>query len=136
MQAGAEAMNLFSVIGISITTLGTVLVAFITSKSRKEQKNIQRETESGAVKSEQKILAAIDELKQGLENNSRVTVASARAMISQIYTDHKEEKKISEKTWQNVIELHDAYKSVKIDGHTPNSWCDAIVDEMRTWDKQ
>ena len=136
MQAGAEAMNLFSVIGISITTLGTVLVAFITSKSRKEQKNIQRETESGAVKSEQKILAAIDELKQGLENNSRVTVASARAMISQIYTDHKEDKKISEKTWQNVIELHDAYKSVKIDGHTPNSWCDAIVDEMRTWDKQ
>lgn len=136
MQAGAEAMNLFSVIGISITTLGTVLVAFITSKSRKEQKNIQRETESGAVKSEQKILAAIDELKKGLENNSRVTVASARAMISQIYTDHKENKKISEKTWQNVIELHDAYKSVKIDGHTPNSWCDAIVDEMRTWDKQ
>ena len=136
MQAGAEAMNLFSVIGISITTLGTVLVAFITSKSRKEQKNIQRETESGAVKSEQKILAAIDELKQGLENNSRVTVASARAMISQIYTDHKEDKKISEKTWQNVIELHEAYKSVKIDGHTPNSWCDAIVDEMRTWDKQ
>ena len=136
MQAGAETMSLFTVIGTAITTAGTIIVALITTKTRRDQKTIQRETESGTEESKQAILAALKRVENGLANNSRVTVANARAMISQIYTEHKDDKKISEKTWQNVLELHEAYKSVKIDGHTPNSWCDAIVDEMKTWDKQ
>lgn len=136
MQAGAETMSLFTVIGTAITTAGTIIVALITTKTRRDQKTIQRETENGTEESKQAILAALKRVENGLANNSRVTVANARAMISQIYTEHKDDKKISEKTWQNVLELHEAYKSVKIDGHTPNSWCDAIVDEMKTWDKQ
>lgn len=136
MQAGAETMSLFTVIGTAITTAGTIIVALITTKTRRDQKTIQKETESGTEESKQEILAALKRVENGLANNSRVTVANARAMISQIYTEHKDDKKISEKTWQNVLELHEAYKSVKIDGHTPNSWCDAIVDEMKTWDKQ
>lgn len=125
----------FGIIGTIITTTGTVAVAIITSKTRQAQKNIQRESEDSAEGNKKEILAAVGEIKAGLENNSRVTVATARSMISQVYTAHKNDQKISEKTWRNVLELHEAYKSVRIDGHTPNSWCDQIVEEMKTWEK-
>ncbi|MBQ1308128.1 MAG: hypothetical protein IIY54_10690 [Ruminococcus sp.] len=135
MDEAAQATSWITIIGTLITTAGTVAVAFITSKTHRAQKNIQRETEDNAEDNKREILGAIDEIKAGLENNSRVTVANARAMISQVYTANKDRKAISEKTWRNVLELHDAYKSVKIDGHAPNSWCDQIVDEMRNWEK-
>ena len=135
MDEAAQATSWITIIGTLITTAGTVAVAFITSRTHRAQKNIQREAEYNAEDNKREILGAIDEIKAGLENNSRVTVANARAMISQVYTANKERKAISEKTWRNVLELHDAYKAVKIDGHAPNSWCDQIVDEMRSWEK-
>lgn len=135
MDEAAQATSWITIIGTLITTAGTVAVAFITSRTHRAQKNIQREVKDNADDNKSEILGAIDEIKAGLENNSRVTVANARAMISQVYTTNKERKAISEKTWRNVLELHDAYKSVQIDGHTPNSWCDQIVDEMSSWKK-
>lgn len=135
-EATIAANSWLTIVGTLITTAGTVMVALITTKTRRDQKNIQRETEDIAEDNKKEILEAIDELKSGLENNSRVTVANARALISQVYTANKDRKKITEKSWRNVMELHEAYKAVKIDGHTPNSWCDAIVEEMKSWDKE
>lgn len=135
MNEAATASSWITIIGTLITTAGTVLVALITSKTRRDQKNIQREAEDNAEDNKKEILGAIDELQAGLDNNSRVTVANARAVIGRIYAEHKDQKRISAQTWSNIMELHDAYKSVKVDGHTPNSWCDQLVEEMKTWEK-
>lgn len=135
MNEAATASSWITIIGTLITTAGTVLVALITSKTRRDQKNIQREAEDNAEDNKKEILGAIDELQAGLDNNSRVTVANARAVIGRIYAEHKDQKRISAQTWSNIMELHDAYKGVKIDGHTPNSWCDQLVEEMKTWEK-
>lgn len=136
MEDASAVSSWVTIAGTLITTAGTVLVALITTKTRREQKHIQRETEDNAEDNKQEILGAIDELKTGLQNNSRVTVANARALISQVYTANKDKREITEKAWRNVLELHEAYKSVTIDGHTPNSWCDQIVEEMKTWEKK
>ena len=135
MEEAASISSWVTLLGTIVTTAGTVLVALITTKTRRDQKKIQQEAEDNADDNKKEILGAIDELRGGLESNSRVTVANARALISQVYTANKDKKEISEKAWRNVCELHEAYKSVKIDGHTPNSWCDQIVDEMKTWKK-
>lgn len=135
MNEAATASSWITIIGTLITTAGTVLVALITSKTRRDQKNIQREAEDNAEDNKKEVLGAIDELQAGLDNNSRVTVANARAVIGRIYAEHKDQKRISAQTWSNIMELHDAYKGVKIDGHTPNSWCDQLVEEMKTWEK-
>lgn len=131
MELAAEASGWVGIAGTAITTIGTVAVAFITARGRSAQKKIAKENNEH----KDEIIQAITELKTEVGNNSRVTVANARAMISQVYTANKDRKAISEKTWRNVMELHEAYKSVKIDGHTPNSWCDQIVEEMTHWEK-
>ena len=135
MDEAAATSSWITIIGTLITTAGTVLVALITTKTRRDQKTIQREAEDAAEDNKKEILGAIDELQSGLENNSRVTVANTRAVIGRIYAEHKDAKRISAQTWSQIMELHDAYKSVKIDGHTPNSWCDQLVEEMKTWEK-
>lgn len=130
-----NALGWFGIIGTAITTTGTVLVAIISAKNSQRTKTIQRETTETADDNKKEILGAIEDLKGEIASNSRVTVATARSQISQVYTENKDKKQISEKSWRNVCELHEAYKSVKIDGHTPNSWCDQIVEEMSHWEK-
>lgn len=130
-----NALGWFGIIGTAITTTGTVLVAIISAKNSQRTKTIQKETTETADDNKKEILGAIEDLKDEIASNSRVTVATARSQISQVYTENKDKRQISEKTWRNVCELHEAYKSVKIDGHTPNSWCDQIVEEMSHWEK-
>lgn len=135
MEEAAATSSWITIIGTLITTAGTVLVALITTKTRRDQKSIQRQTEDAAEDNKKEILGAIDGLKDGLEGNSRVTVAATRAIIGRIYSERKNTKEIDERTLAQVMELHDAYKKVSIDGHTPNSWCDQLVEEMKTWKK-
>ena len=135
MEDAEAASSCLTIIGTLITTAGTVLVALITTKTRHDQKKIQRKAEDNAECNKKEILGAISELRSGLESNSRVTVANARAIVGRIYTDYKDKKQISTQTWSQIMELHDAYKGVKIDGHTPNSWCDQLTEEMKTWEK-
>lgn len=135
MEEAAATSSWITIVGTLITTAGTVLVALITTKTRRDQKSIQRQTEDAAEDNKKEILGAIDELKEGLEGNSRVTVAATRAIIGRIYSERKNTKEIDERTLAQVMELHDAYKKVRIDGHTPNSWCDQLVEEMKTWKK-
>lgn len=135
MNGAATASSWITIVGTLISTAGTVLVALITTKTRRDQKSIQRQTEDAAEDNKKEILGAISELRSGLESNSRVTVANARAVVGRIYAEYKDKKQISAQTWSQVMELHDAYKGVKIDGHTPNSWCDQLTEEMKTWKK-
>lgn len=112
--------------GIVVTTTGSVLVALIGNRKRAKEDSERNRTE---------ILEAIKGVKTDLAANSRATVATTRGLISQVYTEYKKEKKLPEKTWRNVMDLYEAYKGIKIDGHTPNSWCDELVNEMKTWEK-
>lgn len=110
--------------GTVITTAGTVAVAIITTKNRSEQK-------AGNTS----VMESLEGIKLDLAKNTKATVATTRGLISQVYTAHKDKKEISEKTWRNVCDLYEAYKGITIDGHTPNSWCDTIVEEMKGWKK-
>lgn len=109
-----------------ISTLGGVVVALITvglpilAKSKKDTPQI---------------LDAISGVSKDVANNSRLTVATARANLESIYHRYKTKKAMPEKTWLLVCELHQAYKAVQIDGHVPNSWADSLYKEMETWKK-
>lgn len=117
---------LISLAGVGITASAGVIVAIInTRKAGMEAANQNRE----------EILAAIADVRKDLSANSRATVATTRSLISGIYEGYKDAKKLPEKTWRNILDLYEAYKGITIDGHTPNSWCDEIVEEMRTWEK-
>jgi len=132
--------------GEAILVVGVISLVWLNGSTHRGQRKAHKESErsmgdldkkmNSVLKELNRANSNVDELRQGLHSNSKVTVATARSMINQIYTEHKDAKEIDEKTWRNVMELHDAYKSVSIDGHTPNSWCDAMVDEMRKWAKK
>lgn len=112
--------------GVIVTTTGSIIVALIGNRKRAKEDAERNRTE---------ILEAIKGLKSDIAANSRATVATTRGLISQVYTENKNDKKLPEKTWRNVMDLYEAYKGITIDGHTPNSWCDELVNEMKTWKK-
>lgn len=112
--------------GVIVTTTGSIIVALIGNRKRAKEDAERNRTE---------ILEAIGGLKSDIAANSRATVATTRGLISQVYTENKNDKKLPEKTWRNVMDLYEAYKGITIDGHTPNSWCDELVNEMKTWKK-
>jgi len=112
--------------GVIVTTTGSIIVALIGNRKRAKEETERSRTE---------ILEAIGGLKSDIAANSRATVATTRGLISQVYTENKDDKKLPEKTWRNVMDLYEAYKGITIDGHTPNSWCDELVNEMKTWKK-
>lgn len=109
----------------AITTAGAVAVALIQNR---------RKTAEQAEANTQKILGAIADVKKELNANSRATVATTRGLISNAYWQYKPTKKIPEQVMHNIMDLYEAYKGIQVDGHTPNSWCDALVDEMKTWE--
>ena len=111
--------NVLTLAGVCITATSGVIIAIVQTTSNNQKK----------------VLAAIDGVKQDLTANSRATVATTRSQISNIHEKYKKTKQIPEKTWKNVLDLYEAYKGITIDGHTPNSWCDEIVEEMRKWEK-
>lgn len=127
--------GLLTLAGTVITTAGTIAVAIITTRTRNERKAQDYETKRMAGAIEDRMVERLDKIEQELKANSKVTTANARGMVSQVYTQYKTKKALPEKTWQNVMDLYGAYKSEIIDGHVPNSWCDALVEEMKTWDK-
>ena len=106
MDGGQIAM----IISTAITATATVIVAYLTHSNKKTQ-------------------------AEANDTANRLSVAQARATIAHIYEDHKENAKINSEVWASVEDLYSADKSTTIDGHVPNSWCDSIVKEMRTWKK-
>jgi len=111
--------NVLTLAGVCVTAASGVIVAIVQTTAS----------------SQKKVLGAIGDVKKDLSANSRATVATTRSLISGIHEKYKNTKKLPEKTWRNVLDLYEAYKGITIDGHTPNSWCDEIVEEMRKWEK-
>lgn len=115
---------LIGLAGIFITASGGVVVAIInTKKVALEQSNANKK----------EILKAIAEVRTELNANSRATVATTRGLISNAYWQYREEKTLPEAVRRNIIDLYEAYKGIQVDGHTPNSWCDELIAEMKTW---
>lgn len=106
MDGGQFAM----IISTAITATATVIVAYLTHSNKKTQ-------------------------AEANDTANRLSVSQARATIAHIYDDHKQTREIDEQVWASVEDLYTAYKSTTVDGHVPNSWCDSIVKEMRTWKK-
>lgn len=117
-------IGLITLAGTVITAGGTIVVALISNGNHREQKRSNGDTQN-----------SLEEIKVELKKNTKATVASSRAFISQVYSEHKDKKEITEQTWRNVLDLYAAYKDTTVNGHVPNSWCDALVEEMKTWSK-
>lgn len=130
-----DGIGIIGLAGTVVTTAGTVAVAYLTNRNRQEQQHRNKENMQAVDKIESNILNSIDELRTELRQNNQVTVATARSSINQIYEINKAKKEISPQDWRSVVEIYEAYKKTTVDGHIPNSWCDEIVDEMRTWKK-
>ena len=115
---------LIGLAGVTVTASGGVIVALIGNRKNAAEQ---------ASKNTGKILEAVAAVKSDLSANSRATVATTRGLISDTYWRYKGTKQIPEAVMRNIMDLHEAYKGIQIDGHTPNSWCDSLVDEMKTW---
>lgn len=74
------------------------------------------------------------ELTARLATNDVATVSVVRNNLRDIYYKIRPYGMISDTDYRAVTELYNAYKSVTLpDGHHPNSWCDALYEEMQTW---
>lgn len=74
------------------------------------------------------------ELTARLAANDAATVSVVRNNLRDIYYKIRPYGMISDTDYRAVTELYNAYKSVTLpDGHHPNSWCDALYQEMQTW---
>lgn len=102
-----------------------------TADQHCEQLDTNKEIITKAIKDNTETLAHLDE---NLTANNKVTVATARAALKSIY-DRLVPNKVLTITEKSMIEeMYSAYKAVTYpDGHHPNSWADAIVQDMRSW---
>ena len=112
-----------SMFGATVSAISAIIIAKINRDKKKEREE--------AEKTNRLLEALTIEVKAG----NKVSVATARSVIALIYDDNKTNRKIEAGVWESVSDLYDAYKSIKIDGHTPNSWCDSMVNEMKNWKK-
>lgn len=75
-------------------------------------------------------------VSEQLAANDVVTVSVVRQEIRQLYYQLLPHKMISVVDFRALNEMYEAYKAVTLpDGHHPNSWCDALYNEMQTWEK-
>lgn len=76
----------------------------------------------------------IQELKDKLSANDVATVAVVRQNIRKLYYKLQPYQMISITDYRALNEMYNAYKGVTLpDGHHPNSWCDALYEEMSSW---
>lgn len=74
------------------------------------------------------------ELTARLAANDVATVSVVRNNLRDIYYKIRPYGMISDTDYRAITELYTAYKSVTLpDGHHPNSWCDALYEEMKGW---
>lgn len=116
-------------------------------RSAKTNSNLQSATDklenaveenTNLAKENQKLIKsnidAIAEIKDRLATNDVATVSVVRNNLRDIYYKIRPYGMISDTDYRAVTELYNAYKSVTLpDGHHPNSWCDALYQEMQTW---
>lgn len=122
-MSGMNFTDICSVLSVVISTIGTIVITIIKVGSRKSQREYE------------KMAHEIKRNTQEIQCGNKVSVATARAQIAQIYNQCRKQQQIEQGLWESVSDLYDAYKSTTINGHTPNSWCDSMVNEMKTWKK-
>lgn len=133
----AYAAPVFSFLGL--------IVQFILSNRSKTDKKQQTEElgdkieENNRLVRENKALIesntkAIQELKNKLSANDIATVAVVRQNIRKLYYDLQPYQMITLTDYRALNEMYNAYKGVTLpNGHHPNSWCDALYEEMSSW---
>lgn len=107
-----------------VSSLSAVIVAYIVNVMAKKQGDNHDET-----------MEALKQLRSECAATRRIAVTNARSNIALVYEKYKNVKEIDNMLMQDVQDLYDAYKSTTVEGHTPNSWCDEVVAEMKTWKK-
>lgn len=135
----AYAAPVFSFLGL--------IAQFILSNRSKTDKKQQTEElgdkieENNRLVRENKALIesntkAIQELKDKLSANDVATVAVVRQNIRKLYYDLQPYQMISNTDYRALNEMYNAYKGVTLpNGHHPNSWCDALYEEMSSWER-
>lgn len=133
----AYAAPVFSFLGL--------IAQFILSNRSKTDKKQQTEElgdkieENNRLVRENKALIesntkAIQELKGKLSANDVATVAVVRQNIRKLYYDLQPYQMITITDYRALNEMYNAYKGVTLpNGHHPNSWCDALYEEMSSW---
>lgn len=133
----AYAAPVFSFLGL--------IAQFILSNRSKTDKKQQTEElgdkieENNRLVRENKALIesntkAIQELKDKLSANDIATVAVVRQNIRKLYYDLQPYQMITITDYRALNEMYNAYKGVTLpDGTHPNSWCDALYEEMSSW---
>lgn len=112
-----------SMAGAVVSAISAIIVAKINHDNARSKAEAEKTQET------------LQRLTREVQSGNKVTVASARSLISQIYDQNKAKHTIEQAVWESVSDLYDAYKGVKVDGHVPNSWCDSLVNEMKSWKK-
>lgn len=135
----AYAAPVFSFLGL--------IAQFILSNRSKTDKKQQTEElgdkieENNRLVRENKALIesntkAIQELKDKLSANDVATVAVVRQNIRKLYYDLQPYQMITITDYRALNEMYNAYKGVTLpNGHHPNSWCDALYEEMSSWER-
>lgn len=135
----AYAAPIFSFLGL--------IAQFILSNRSKTDKKQQTEElgdkieENNRLVRENKALIesntkAIQELKDKLSANDVATVAVVRQNIRKLYYDLQPYQMITITDYRALNEMYNAYKGVTLpNGHHPNSWCDALYEEMSSWER-
>lgn len=139
--------NNWATIIVALIGLAGIVYQSYTARNHKKDKDEQTQELKAAIKrSEEKADAAYNEahkanntlveVRQQLLVNDAVTVTSVRQQIRRLYYERRNEKTISLTDYRALVEMYTAYKSVVLpDGHHPNSWCDALYEEMSKWER-
>lgn len=126
--------------------LGIVAQCYFANRSKKGKNEQTEEIKKAIDVASQKAEAAqeeaaaarqvVNEMAERQSANDVVTVAVVRQNIRMMYYELLPHKMISVVDLRALDEMYHAYKAVTLpDGHHPNSWCDALYEEMRQWEK-
>lgn len=137
--------------------LGIVAQCYFANRGSKERKEKEQRQGEKLDKSTSEITRQIEEntklaqenheliaqnadlikgILERLAANDVATVSVVRNSLRDIYYKIRPYGMISDTDYRAITELYNAYKAVTLpDGHHPNSWCDALYQEMQTWER-
>lgn len=125
-----------------ISAIASILVVVLQIRSSAQNKEATKKQKQQADDNTEDIKAliegttrALEGVKDELQSNNRVTVATARTALKSVYDRLSPKRRLTVTEKSMIEEIYASYKSVTYsDGHHPNSWADAIVNDMRTWE--
>ena len=101
----------------------------------KAQKKIAQENASDIKDLLEDTIEKVNTIVDSQKANDAVSVATARSVIKRFHAQLAEERVITVSDKAMIMELYNAYKQITYpDGHHPNSWCDAAIKDMESWE--